>query len=132
MVGMWVLRKSEMHVSDSLQPLGLFSPWNSPDQNTGEGSCFLFRGSSQPGDQTQVSHITGRFFTSWATREALRPLDDSIKRHNTHYFLGSFLHAPSGSDACTAGDPGFDPWVRKIPWRIDRLRTPIFKDFPGG
>ena len=27
-------------------------------------------GSSQPRDQTQVSHIEGRFFTSWATREA--------------------------------------------------------------
>ena len=28
------------------------------------------RGSSQPMDQTQVSHIAGRFFTSLATREA--------------------------------------------------------------
>ena len=28
------------------------------------------RGSSQNRDQTQVSHIEGRFFTSWATREA--------------------------------------------------------------
>ena len=28
------------------------------------------RGSSQPRDWTQVSHIAGRFFTSWATREA--------------------------------------------------------------
>ena len=28
------------------------------------------RGSSQPRDWTQVSHITNRFFTSWATREA--------------------------------------------------------------
>ena len=28
------------------------------------------RGSSQPRDQTQVSLILGRFFTSWATREA--------------------------------------------------------------
>ena len=27
--------------------------------------------SSQPGDQTQVSHITGRFFTSWATRVSI-------------------------------------------------------------
>ena len=27
-------------------------------------------GSSQPRDQTQVSCITGRFFTSWTTREA--------------------------------------------------------------
>ena len=28
------------------------------------------RGSSQLRDQTQVSHIAGRFFTSWDTREA--------------------------------------------------------------
>ena len=30
----------------------------------------FFRGPSQPRDWTQVSHIVGRFFTSWATREA--------------------------------------------------------------
>ena len=29
-----------------------------------------FRGSSQPRDLTLVSHIVGRFFTVWATREA--------------------------------------------------------------
>ena len=29
------------------------------------------RGSSQPWDQTQVSCIAGRFFTSWTTGEAL-------------------------------------------------------------
>ena len=29
-----------------------------------------FRGSSQPRDWTQVSHIVGGFFTVWATREA--------------------------------------------------------------
>ena len=28
------------------------------------------RVSSQPRDQSQVSHIAGGFFTSWATREA--------------------------------------------------------------
>jgi len=36
------------------------------------------RGSSQPRDQTQVSHIAGGFLTVWATKEALgltsRPL----------------------------------------------------------
>ena len=35
--------------------------------------CVAFpfsRWSSQPRDQTQVSCIVGRFFTSWATREA--------------------------------------------------------------
>ena len=30
-----------------------------------------FSGSCQPRDQTQVSRIAGRLFTSWATREAL-------------------------------------------------------------
>ena len=35
-------------------------------------AAFAFsRGSSQSGDQTQVSGIAGGFFTSWATREAL-------------------------------------------------------------
>ena len=26
----------------------------------------------------------------------------------------------------------FDPWVGKIPWRRDRLLTPVFLGFPGG
>ena len=34
-----------------------------------EGAAFPFsRGSSQPKDRTQVSHIVGEFFTSWATK----------------------------------------------------------------
>ena len=37
-----------------------------------EWVAFPFsRGSSQPRDRTQVSHIAGGFFTSWVTREAL-------------------------------------------------------------
>ena len=36
-----------------------------------EWVAFPFsKGSSQPRDQTQVSQIAGRFFTSWVTREA--------------------------------------------------------------
>ena len=39
-------------------------PWNSPGQNTG-GVAFPFsRGSSQPRDGIQFSHIAGRLFTS--------------------------------------------------------------------
>ena len=30
-------------VSDSLQPYGLYSPWNSPGQSTGVGSCSLLQ-----------------------------------------------------------------------------------------
>ena len=31
-------------ISDSLQPHGPYSPWNSPGQNTGVGSHFLLQG----------------------------------------------------------------------------------------
>ena len=37
------------------------------------------RASSQPGDWTQVSRITGRFFTIWATREAHIKLVGGLK-----------------------------------------------------
>ena len=40
-----------------------------------ERAAFLFsKGSSQPRDQTQISCIEGRFFTSWPTREAQKYL----------------------------------------------------------
>ena len=51
-------------VSNSLQPHGLYSPWNSPGQ-IAEWVAFPFsRGSSQPRDRTGVSRIAGGFFTS--------------------------------------------------------------------
>ena len=96
--------------SNSLQPLGPHSPWNSPGQNTGGDSLSLLQGIfptqglnpglshcrrilyqlshkgsprilewvacpfssrySQSRNQTGVSYIAGRFFTSWAMREA--------------------------------------------------------------
>ena len=47
----------------------IYSPWNSPGRILDWAFPFS-RGSSQPRDQTQVSHIASGFFTSWATREA--------------------------------------------------------------
>ena len=42
--------ESRSVVSHCLQPHGLYSPWNSPGQNTGVGIAFPFsRASSQPG-----------------------------------------------------------------------------------
>ena len=44
--------KVKMEVAQSrltLWPHGLYSPWNSPDQNTGMGSLSFYRESSQPG-----------------------------------------------------------------------------------
>ena len=60
--------ESRSVVSNSLRPHGLYSPCNSPGQNIGVDSLSLLQGIFP----TQVSHISGRFFTSWATREACR------------------------------------------------------------
>ena len=63
-------RESRSVVSDSLRLHGLYSLGNSTGRNSGVGSLSLLQGSSQPRNWTQVSHTAGRFFTSWATREA--------------------------------------------------------------
>ena len=62
--------KSHSVVSNSLWPHGLYSPGNSPGQNTGVVAFSFSRRPSQPRDWAQVSRIAGGFFTSWATREA--------------------------------------------------------------
>ena len=59
--GLWKVKVKV--TSDSLWPQGLYSPWNSPGQNTGVGSLSLSPGdqSSQPRDWSQVSRIAGKF-----------------------------------------------------------------------
>ena len=120
-----------------------------------EGLAFPFsRGSSQPKDPTQVSRIVGGFFTSWATREAQKywsgqPIpspadlpDPGIKLGSPALQADSYPLSYQGSPisgglcfvffGCTAlkcGRPGLDPWVGKIPWRRERLPTPVFR--PG-
>ena len=53
------------------QPTRLLCPWDSPGKNTAVGSHFLLQGIFPTRDPTWVSCIAGRFFTIWATREAL-------------------------------------------------------------
>ena len=51
-----------------------------------EGVAFPFsKGSSQPRDWTQVSCIVGRFFTGWATREALKEERTGLPRKVQNY-----------------------------------------------
>ena len=65
---MW--SESQWVVSYSLQPQ-LFAVHGMLQAKILEWVAFPFyRGSSQSRDPTQVSHIAGRFFTSWATSEA--------------------------------------------------------------
>ena len=110
--------KSLSVVSDSLRPHGLYSPWNSPGQNTAvvslsqgifpiqgsnpallhcrqilnqlshKGSPRILEwvaypfssGSSRPRNQTGGSCIAGRFFTSWAIRQARKTQVNFLKR----------------------------------------------------
>ena len=44
------------------------------------------KASSQPRDRTQVSHIAGRFFTVWATREA-QDYQNKCPNHSEYLFL---------------------------------------------
>ena len=62
---------SESHsvVSNSLQPHGLYSPWNSSGQNTGVSRLSLPQGiSPTQGSNLGLPHsLPDGFFTSWAT-----------------------------------------------------------------
>ena len=79
--------QSEVKVAQSCpsfcNPMDLRSPWNSPGQNTGVGSLSLLQGIFPTQGSHSVSHIAGRFFTSWATREAQKDwLEPSKDRKN--------------------------------------------------
>ena len=80
----WQWSESHSLVADSLRPHGLYSPWNSPGQNTGVGSLSLPQGIfptqgsnsglpycrqilyqlSQQGSPGRGSHING-FYMRW-------------------------------------------------------------------
>ena len=42
-------------------------------------AIFFCKGSSRPRDRSQVSHIAGRCFTVWATRETIRRIYRKVK-----------------------------------------------------
>ena len=64
--------------------------------------------SYQPRGRTQVSGIAGGFFTSWGTREA------------EEYLVAQQVKSLPAMQ---------EIWVGKIPWRRERLPTPVF--WPG-
>ena len=56
-------------MSNSFWPHGLYSHAINQARILGWVAFPFYRGSSQPRNRIQVSHIAGRFFTSWATGE---------------------------------------------------------------
>ena len=76
-----------------------------------EWVAFPFsRGSSQPRDQTQVSHIAGRFFTSWATREALEYVYHIYIHSSVNGHLGCYHILAVASAAMNIG-MHFSFWI---------------------
>ena len=113
--------ESRSIVSNSLRPHGLYSPWNSPGQNTGVGSRSLPPGeSSQPRDRTQVSRIAGGFFTSWATREATSCLKCFLL--HIYIFLNFFqlLEIPSNTPEYAKVSDHFKASMRNF--KIEKIK----------
>ena len=86
-------------------------------------ACPFSSGSSQPRDLTQVSHIAGGFFTSWATREAHQaPLSMEFSRQE--YWNG--LPFPSPGDL---PDQGLNPGLlrhRQNLYHLSHQGIPIY------
>ena len=78
MIALKEISESHLVIADSLWPHGLYSPWNSLGQNIGVGSCSLPQGIFPT--QGLNPGLPHGFFTSWATREALKEIKDDLNR----------------------------------------------------
>ena len=96
------------------------------------------RGSSRPRDWTLVSHIDGRFFTSWATREAPKPPGFSVHGIFQARILewvaipfsrGSSWLRNRTLVSCTAGG-SFIIWAKQSQCSKINLITQLQKDTP--
>ena len=119
-------------MSNSLQPHGLCSPWNSPGQNTGAGGPHsLLQGifptqGSNPGLPHcrrilyQLSHHGSIFILpGWVC----------LDFYSFLWLHGAFLVAQWLESTCQFKRRGFNSWIRKIPWRRKWQPTPVF--LPG-
>ena len=84
----------------------------------------------------------GKHLSSWENQPgklAVPPPNKDKKTQKQNGLWGPFPSAPGDfpdssvgkETAYNAGDPGCNSWVGKIPWRRDRLPTPVFLDFSG-
>ena len=78
-----------------------------------------------PGESHGGRSLVG--YNPWGCKES-----DTTERLHFHFQCYA-LYFPGGSDdkesACQCRRPGFDPWVRKIPWRRKWQPNPVF--LPG-
>ena len=106
-------RESCSVMFDSLRPHELYSPWNSPGQNSWVGSLSLLQGIFPTQYWTQVSCTAGIFFTSWATREAPKITLISIRwtKWNCQYL--TILKNKYSNFHGQSSLAGYSPWGHK-------------------
>ena len=105
--------ESRSVMSDSLRSHGLYSARNSPGQNTGVGSRSLFQ----------------RIFPTQGRNPGL-PHCKRILHQLSHKGSPGGASGKESIGQCRRHKRcGFDPWIRKIPWRRARPPTPGF--LPG-
>ena len=107
---------SHLIVSDSRDPMDYNLPGSSVhgilQAKILEWVAISFsRGSSQPGNWTRVSHIVGRFFTNWATREAPQ-LDMPPEKAVYQFYVPT---AVAKNPLASAGDTGSIPGSGRSP-----------------
>ena len=84
-----------------------YSLWNSPARILEWVDSPFSRGLSQRGNWTWVSHTVGRFFTSWASREALGCENRYDTKHMKTDMIGKQIRTPlTGWKTFTACWPG--------------------------
>ena len=90
-----------------------------------EWVAFPFsRGSSQPRDHTQVSHIAGRFFTNWAIREALR-IGLGLPLFASHYMKKIVLLSLYWSESHSVMSDSLWPHGLHNPWNSPGQNTGV-------
>ena len=112
-------------MSDSLRPHGLQptrlpSPRDSPGKNTGVGRHFLL----------QCMKVKSEREVTQSCLTLSNPMDCSLPGSSIH---GIFQARVLEWGAIAFSRPRFNSWIGKIPWRRDRLPTPVFwpEEFHG-
>ena len=137
------------------QPTRLPSPWESPGKNTGMGCHFLLQcmkvksesevaqscltvsnpmDCSLPGSSVHAGSANwakkGRnTYTFFVAARTCTLLDTTATQLISHCSWGLPWWFSGKGSACQCRRCGFNPWVRKIPWRRKWQPTSVF--FPG-
>ena len=98
----WCERESHSVMSNSLWPHGLYSPWNSPGQNTGVDSCSLLQGIYP----TQESN--------WGLLHCRRILYQLSYQGSPSCLIGLYMWLSGKESTCQCRRHGFNRWVEKM------------------